>query len=61
MTLIVLKIVFVGLLCIPVAILAVYLFTRLIDEYIQINKEKKAKKERERKALEQSRRRRGLY
>lgn len=61
MSFILLKVLFVGLLCIPTVILAACLFMRLLDDYIQIGKEKKAKKEREKKALEQRRRRRGLY
>ena len=54
------KIFFVALLCLPVALLAGLLFVRLVDEYIKINREKKEKKERQRLALEhQARRRRG--
>lgn len=53
-----LKIIFVILLCIPVAILAVFLLNRLMDELIRMNRERKEQKERERRAREQQERRR---
>lgn len=58
-----LKVLFVIMLALPVAILAGFLLIRLMDELIRLNREKKEQKERERKALEQQqqRRRRRLY
>lgn len=53
-----LKIIFVILLCIPVAILAVFLLGHLADEVIRINRERKEQQERERQAREQQERRR---
>lgn len=61
MSAILLKAIFAALLCVPVAIVAGRLIIRLMDEYIKINKEKKELKEREKKALEQRKKRRGLY
>lgn len=59
------KIIFILLLCIPVILLSYNLLVRLLDEYIEQNRRKKEKKERQafkrQQAVRQSPGRRGFY